>query len=325
MEAEAGDTAAPTARLSVDDIPDNRRFAAVRDYLAGVMRVELDPLDNERPFRYRADLRLLPGVSFGDSFASGVVTHRTRQLVKDAQDDLVLVMPETRMTVLTPDGIELVIEPGEAVLMSQAREMRLVHHDTAASWAARVAHKEMAKMLPRLSSAPVLAIRKDSPMLSLLSGYRRFVLATDPLAGAEAQRLVARHLQEIMAGAIGASADYLRAAEDNAVSAVRLRTIKGDIEANLGAVHLNLDAVAARHGLSPRHVQRLFAREGTSFSDFLRAARLARVRALLEEPRNAGRTISAIALECGFPEASTMNRAFREAYGMTPSEMRRGL
>ena len=43
---------------------------------------------------------------------------------------------------------------------------------------------------------------------------------------------------------------------------------------------------------------------------------------MLAQPHNAGRSISAIAHACGFSEASALNRAFRQHYGMTPGQAR---
>jgi AraC-like DNA-binding protein len=39
-------------------------------------------------------------------------------------------------------------------------------------------------------------------------------------------------------------------------------------------------------------------------------------------PRLAGRPISAIAYSCGFGDLSGFNRAFKEAYGVSPRELR---
>ena len=91
---------------------------------------------------------------------------------------------------------------------------------------------------------------------------------------------------------------------------------------HLGDRMVSLEWLAAQLKLTPRHLQRVFSANGTSFSDELRQARLRRARAMLEDPRHGNRTISAIALECGFPEATVLNRLFRQEYGMTPSEVR---
>jgi AraC-like DNA-binding protein len=101
----------------------------------------------------------------------------------------------------------------------------------------------------------------------------------------------------------------------------RLRAIKAEIEENLGG-RLSARALAARHGITPRHLRRLFEREGTTFSAFVLEHRLARAHHSITDPRLFDRPIAAIAFEAGFGDPSYFNRAFRRRYGMTPSEAR---
>jgi len=322
MTAQAAQPA-PVIKISTEDLPDDHRVSAMRDYLNETMQMEVSPLDADRPIQYAAALRLAPGAGWGTAFSSAVASTRTTRLVKDGSDDLILAMPDAPMTIEVPGREGMHVQPGDAILLSQAREMRVVLQETSRTWALRVPHRAIAQMVPRLGSAPVMAIRQGTPMLSLLRSYGG-LLETDPLAGEPAQQLAARHLQEMMALVIGASADFREQAELGTVAAARLQTVRAEIAGHLGNTNLNLEWIAARQNVTPRHLQRLFAREGTSFSDVLRQARVARARAMLEDPRNSGRSILSIALECGFPEASALNRAFRREYGLAPGEVRWG-
>jgi AraC-like DNA-binding protein len=66
----------------------------------------------------------------------------------------------------------------------------------------------------------------------------------------------------------------------------------------------------------------LFEREGTTFSQYVMAQRLAGAHRMLGEAGCAGLTITAIAMEAGFSDLSHFNRAFRRVYGASPSEVR---
>lgn len=321
MSTDGKKKSLPTIRISTDDIPGARRAWAIREYLGALTQTELTLLEPENEFQYRAELRLLPDVTFGGAFSSANSTRRTKQLLKDGQDDLIFVMAESRVTLQLPNRDDLVVDPGDAFLFSQAREFRMIYHDSAPTWAVRVPHRNMARMLVGLGSAPVLSLRKETPVLDLLRRYRR-VIDGEALEHEMEQEIASRHLQEIIAAAIRHSDGYRREAETNSLTAVRLRAMKDDIAANLGNIGLDLNWLAARQKVTPRYVQKLFELDGTSFSQHLRQARLARVYSMLVDPRFNDRTINAIAHECGFPEASTMNRAFRREYGMTPSDLR---
>jgi AraC-like DNA-binding protein len=60
------------------------------------------------------------------------------------------------------------------------------------------------------------------------------------------------------------------------------------------------------------------------FNTFLNQFRLAEVAARLRNPADAHLPILTLALEAGFGSIGPFNRAFREAYGVTPTEFRRG-
>lgn len=320
MVAESLEPAA-TLRISTADLPDGLRVSAMRDYLTDLMRVEIAPRDLDTPIHYVAEMRMTAEAGWGGAYSPALTTTRSAELCKDGGDELILVIPGMPIAIRTPGEDALEIAPGGAVLLSQARQMQIVIGGAGRTWALRVPHAAIARRTPGLSSAPIMAIGRDAPMLPLLARYGR-MLEGEPLAGAAAQAMAAAHLHDLMSMVIGASHDFRRHAETTSLAAVRLADIRADIAARLGDTNLSLSSVAARQGVSPRHLQRLLAREGLVFSDMLRRGRVERARALLEDPRNARRTIVSIALEAGFPEASALNRAFRQELGLRPSDLR---
>jgi AraC-like DNA-binding protein len=78
--------------------------------------------------------------------------------------------------------------------------------------------------------------------------------------------MMAGHLQDLAVLAIGATRDAAMVAGGRGVPAARLRAIKADIAKNLTDRHLSIDAVAARHGITPRYVSMLFDGDATTFS-----------------------------------------------------------
>ena len=129
-------------------------------------------------------------------------------------------------------------------------------------------------------------------------------------------------MHDLAALAIGATGEIAKIAAGRGIRAARLVAIKADIAANFGSNHLSIDLVATRHGITPRYVRKLFENEGTSFSDFVRGRRLSQAYRMLTDRRHFGRTISAIAFDCGFSDLSYFNRTFRRRYGSTPSDVR---
>ena len=98
--------------------------------------------------------------------------------------------------------------------------------------------------------------------------------------------------------------------------------IKADIEAHLTHRNLSPGAVAKRQRVSDSYVRKLFAGEGTSFSEYVLARRLVRAHRILTDRRWAAVGIASIAYDAGFGDLSYFNRTFKRCYGAAPSEVR---
>lgn len=159
--------------------------------------------------------------------------------------------------------------------------------------------------------------------LQLLTRYLRLFDDEQSLATPELRRLMVDHVYDLVALALGATRDAAAIANGRGLRAARLHAIKTEILNRLASHKLSLAGLAARQGVTPRHVQMLFENDGTTFSRFLLDQRLARAHRMLgSNPLLAERTISTIAYEAGFGDLSHFNRAFRRRYGQTPSDVR---
>jgi AraC-like DNA-binding protein len=186
----------------------------------------------------------------------------------------------------------------------------------------RIARDALKPMIANLDACLLRPIPRDTPALRLLTGYVRVVEEAGALGSPELRNLVVAHFHDLVALTVGATRDAAAVARGRGVRAARLRAIKAHIMEKLGRADLTIDAVAARHAITPRYVGKLFESEGTTFSDFVRGCRLALAHRKLCDPRLFRQRIGAIALDCGFADPSYFNRAFRRHYGATPSDVR---
>ncbi|MFI1830958.1 helix-turn-helix domain-containing protein [Streptomyces sp. NPDC020412] len=95
------------------------------------------------------------------------------------------------------------------------------------------------------------------------------------------------------------------------------------IERHLHEAALTPPVIAAAHHISVRTLHLLFRDQPETVAATVRRRRLERARAELEDPRARHRTIADIAARWGYRSAADFSRAFRAAYGTTPSEVRR--
>jgi len=118
----------------------------------------------------------------------------------------------------------------------------------------------------------------------------------------------------------GAASDELGAGASNA----HLQRLCQTIETLLPDPGLSLRRVADEEGVSSRYVQKLFASVDETFSHYLRTRRLERCRTDLSSPQHARLSISEICFRWGFNGSAHFSRAFRDQYGLSPREFRRG-
>ncbi|EPH41374.1 putative transcriptional activator NphR [Streptomyces aurantiacus JA 4570] len=105
---------------------------------------------------------------------------------------------------------------------------------------------------------------------------------------------------------------------------VRVLEIQDFIRRHLGDAELTPGSVAAAHHISLRGLHRLFRHHahGVTVASYVKGQRLERARRDLADPSLAARPVHAIAARWGFGRPADFTRAFRAAYGTTPTEYR---
>jgi AraC-like DNA-binding protein len=218
---------------------------------------------------------------------------------------------------------ELMLRDGDAFFATRSMAgFNIVRPTPARFIGCRVAREAVAALLGRLDNTPMNFVPHDTEALSLLVTYASVIADTLPLETPELQRLAVSHMQDLIAATISATRGGRAVAEGRGIAAARLRAIMTDICAHLSDGELSVAQVAQRQRVTPRYVHKLFENEGLTFSSFVLGQRLARVHRWLSNPRLADRNISAIAFAAGFGDLSYFNRAFRQRYGVTPSDVR---
>lgn len=103
-----------------------------------------------------------------------------------------------------------------------------------------------------------------------------------------------------------------------------LRRIKTYAKSRIGDSTLDPAAVARAMSISVRQLHRIFSNEDATFSTWLRETRLTRCWEDLADPRCADSSIAEIRRQNGYRDPAVFSRAFRNRFGMTPSERRDG-
>jgi AraC-like DNA-binding protein len=306
-------------RFSLAGVPERERSTLFREFYASLgARCEVEPL---RDVAFEADftMQALPGLMLMSGRRHGSRTHRS---TADGTDDFGLRVNLGGPYYMSQRGREIVLEEGEAALVSLSDLGTFVHHPPGDVLTLRFPRMQLAPLATGAEDCLLRPIPRDTPALRLLRDYIDIAWDEQRIASRDLQHLFVTHVYDLVAVAIGATRDVADTARGRGVRAARLRAIKQDIARNLDQPDLSVTALAARHRCTPRFVQRLFEAEGTTFTEYVLAQRLARAYKMLSDPRRTAEKIATIAYDTGFGDVSYFNRAFRRRYGAMPSEIR---
>lgn len=310
-------------RFSLDNVPERDRRLQLREFFGRELtRYDVEP-EPDDPLHLDVTFRILPGLIMMSGRGHGYHARRSRESVAaEATDDVGLAINLGGPLRLTHGEHELVLGDGEAVLVSLAGTYCFTHRPPGGLLALRIPRAQLVPLVAGVDDLCNRRIPASVPALKFLLDYVRVAESEQWTACPQLQHLFARHVYELMALAIGATRDGAELAKGGGIRAARLNAIKQDISGSLDQPGLSVGALAARHGLTPRCVQRLFEAEGVTFTEYVVSQRLARAHRMLSDPRCDRDKISVIALDCGFGDISHFNHLFRRRFGLAPSDVR---
>jgi AraC-like DNA-binding protein len=307
-------------RLTLGDAPAREQPSLLRECLARLgLRYEVEP-SKVQPFHVDLLLNRLPDLRMTTGQMYGSRNLRTPAHC-DA-DDALLIVNLRGPHLIEQRNEELVLGDGEAVLVSGADPSCFMPAPPGDVLALRFPNARLKSLLNGGQDRFMRRIPRGAQALRFLTSYVTFAWQQRSTAGPELEHVMAAHIFDLMAVMIGATRDAAETAQCRGIRAARLQAIKQDIAKNLGRSDLSVAMLADWHGCTPRFVQRLFEGEGTTFTEYVLAMRLARAYRLLSDPSREGEKIRAVAYDAGFGDVSYFNRVFRRYHGAAPSEIR---
>jgi AraC-like DNA-binding protein len=308
-------------RFSTEQFARRDRISAWREIVGRtVCQVEIEPLSGDR-FSAAATLRALPRLGVISATSSPLRYVRPRHLRNS--DDVVLTIV-MECCEAAECGRDVALGPGDATFSSADKAGTYHLPSGGRHIGLRVPRTAISPLVNDVDSAMCRHIPAQTPALQLLTRYLDILDETRALESPAVRRHAATHIHDLMALAIGATSDAGEVAKGRGVRAARLAAIRQEIAKNLERKDLSVAEIALRHRCTPRYVQMLFDDEGTTFSEYVLAQRLARAHRLLSDPRRAAEKIASVAHDCGFGNLSYFNQAFRRRFGDTPSGVRMG-
>ena len=273
-------------------------------------------------FRGRMRSRVLDRMSIVEVTATSHEVHRTPALIAQAHERYFKLNLQLEGTgLLIQDNREAVLQPGDLAIYDTNRPYTLTFEEQARIMV--VMFPCDALSLPTDYVGQLAAVRMGATGLSGIVGQfiRQLSENLDVLNGPSGSRLATNAL-DLVSTMLHAEMDMTPdRMKPQALLAVSVREY---IDANLCDPLLSPASIAAAHFISTRHLHNVFHESGTTVASFIRSQRLDGARRDLRDPLHAGKSVGTVAARWGFLDAAHFSRTFRDAFGVPPSDWRRG-
>ncbi|MEU8587579.1 helix-turn-helix domain-containing protein [Streptomyces sp. NPDC048664] len=237
---------------------------------------------------------------------------------------VVLSVQDSGTAVITQGDRSTELAPGDMFLHDSARPSLVEHRRPGRLHVFRMPRGALAVSDPdlrRIVAAPVRPGEGGAaePLSSLLRSIAGSGRPCPPWLG---ERL-AGHAADMLATVVAErNHDTARSAQDSAADTLVAR-IRRYAEAHLADPGLSPASIAAAHFVSVRYVHKLFAAQDLTLGRWIQRRRLEECRRELAHAGRNGPSVLAVAHRWGFVNAAHFSRAFRRAYGMSPTDWRR--
>lgn len=305
--------------FSTDNLDIKDRIPAWRDYWGKqVFGAEVEPV-GESPFSADVIVRSTHDLHILSTDVSSLRLLRSAALTKDGKDYIGLVV-STCPVATAQRGKELMLAPGDATFMLTSEPSILESNASGQFHCVLVSRSALLPFIAGPEQSVLSRIPAGDPVLGLLLSYIRTLTVNEQTFHQDMRRLAASHIKDLFISVL--ARDHDRTPYEGGLKAALLIEIKNYIRFRFHDPGFSIDEVCKKFKLHPRYIQRLFSRDGITFSKFLHELRLSAIHASLSDIRQSYRSISEIALSSGFNDISHFNRAFKKRFGYSPGELR---
>jgi AraC-like DNA-binding protein len=306
----------PQAVFDTADYPDSDRERMFVHVYSLAVLVEI----LAQPVHCRIELCQLPQIHLRVARTSAQRSIRLPETIRMDRHDFVGIVLLQRGAIRGDlNGATVEVGPGEALVADFGTPSSLEHsdHELITIGLDRALVEQRLPWLTSLNGT-VVARQAAEPLFRHMQELMDRIRADRPLRPEIEAQALADWIAAVIPAPGAAMAPSRRVADDGRA----FERAAAYIEAHLASEDLQPSAIWKAANVSRSRLYRLFAPVG-GVARYVIQQRLLRAHEALTDPGDP-RTISAIAYDCGFTNVAHFARAFREAFGVTASQVRSG-
>ncbi|ANH72832.1 helix-turn-helix domain protein [Ralstonia insidiosa] len=310
------------SNFNLDELPASKRFSYWQEIVEDLFAAVSIKCESPETFRTWRKATLLGELPAGTSLVTPVNISRTRHHVsRSSADALKVVVPLSGALAISQDKRDTLVQPGQFVLVDPARPYQEnITDDLTFIWM-HLPRDTVASKVSQLDKLTAIGFDRTTPYAKVAGDFMMSLSQVwNDVEGQAATHLASIAL-DLITMALWERLDRVNTHSTTHRSA-QFQRAKAYIDERIADPSLSLGAVAAVLGVSSRYVSMLFAEAGFSYRHYVLEQRLARCADDLASPYLVHRTITDVAYSWGFYDGAHFSRAFKAAYGMSPSEFR---
>jgi AraC-like DNA-binding protein len=316
---------ATTARPVGQDLTSS--VAASFDHWRHLVAQSFVPLaaETDRPdsFRGRMRSRVLDRMCIVEVSASGHSVHRTPALLAQSDQRYFKLNLQLEGTgLLIQDNREAVLRPGDLAIYDTNRPYTLTFEQQARMMVVMFPHDALSLPPDYVGQLSAVRLAGGHGLTGIVGPFiAQLAQNLEVLSGPSGSRLATNALDLV---STMLHSELAMAPDRMKPQAVLATSIREYIEANLADPDLSPASIAAAHFISTRHLHNVFHESGSTVASWIRSKRLEHIRRDLRDPLHSGTSVGAVAARWGFLDAAHFSRTFRDAFGESPTDWRRG-
>ena len=309
-------------QISTHGLPDKERFEFWHDEVCkSLLHVTPVPPADDLPFSASIDVQVSGRFQVARFDVShGSVVKTASDLSHDPHDNVLLYIAIGKPQLYTFGGQDFLLNDGDTCIVPIDRRYQGGGNSL----------NSLSFLMPKTVLSPLLAggnlpgvvhLPSAAPLATLMRASLDATITQLPGLSDALGNAVLHNLSGLVALAYSVS-DEGRESGRHAVQTARLVLLKRHIDRNLTEPGLDPASAAAALGISVRQVHLLFQPTAQSFAQYLLRQRLDACMATLSNPLGTRRSVADIAFGWGFNSLSVFYRAFADAFGQSPGDIR---
>jgi len=309
--------------ISTDGVPPHKRVAFWSEAVCEAF-TQLEARPND-PQQFSASLQRIDmgELTLARAVSRPAVVRHTEARARRSEERVFLLhLQANGSSVNVQDGREAVLRAGDFTICDSARPYALHFDSLNDMLVLRIPGAWLESRVARPADLTATTVPGDRGVGLLASqALRSWWSACVDGLDTEVSRRVAASVVDLLATA-WSMAQPERLSATTTSNAKRLR-IQHFIHNHLADPDLGAESIAVAIGVTPRYVHRLLEKSGETLGERILRLRLERSAQRLRDPTMSGQSITRIAFDLAFTDASYFGRCFRRRFGMTPGDYRR--